>query len=173
LGSLTIHAIQGTKGGPAIAGDPVKVEVYNNGQLAGQVDTKLDDKGVVTVSGVPMGDVFQIAVRVSHAGADFNVTPVFAPNTSEQQVDVTVAESTEQAPDWFVHMRHIMAQPGADGLNVIDMVSVQNPSDRAWIGSADANRQTRHVHTAASSGRQGRATGRVQRQSPIRFRQGR
>ena len=53
-------------------------------------------------------------------------------------------KTTEQEPEWIIHMRHIMVQPTDKGLRVIDMLAVENPDAAAWIGKADAagNRST-------------------------------
>jgi hypothetical protein len=65
---------------------------------------------------------------------------------AEQQVQVPVFESTEAAPAWTVKMQHVMLEPTVDGVRVMEMLAVENPSDRAWIGKAagttDGKRRT-------------------------------
>jgi hypothetical protein len=66
------------------------------------------------------------------------------PDKPDQTIPVTVYESTESAPSWKVGTRHLMLAPSAGGLMVSDMLSLQNPSDRTWIGMQrdDGKRQT-------------------------------
>lgn len=60
-------------------------------------------------------------------------------------VDVTVYEPTQEAPAWTVKMRHVMVQATAAGLMVAEVVVVENPSDRAWLGAAGADGKRRTV----------------------------
>jgi hypothetical protein len=57
----------------------------------------------------------------------------------DQQVQVPVYESSEEQPAWQIRMQHIMLQPTTDGVQVMEMMAVENPTDRAWIGKAGAD----------------------------------
>jgi len=59
-------------------------------------------------------------------------------------MEVTVYEVTDEAPPWRVSMRHVSAERGPVGLVVAEMLVVENPADKTWLGaSADAqNRRT-------------------------------
>ena len=50
---------------------------------------------------------------------------------------LTVYEATEQAPAWTVKMRHVMVFPSPTGLAVMEVLALNNPTDRAWLGPPD------------------------------------
>ena len=52
-------------------------------------------------------------------------------------------------------MRHVVVKPTDEGLGVIDMFSINNPSDRTWLGAAgaDGKRITLTVPVPASAGK--------------------
>jgi hypothetical protein len=134
--ALFIRAVQGTKGGPTIAGDPVTVELFYEGEVVKKVEAKLNSEGNVLVQELPPLGV-QPLVKINHAGVEYVAEgDVLDFKRPQQRIDVTVYEATEQVPAWHVHMRHLMVQPVAGGVEVMDMLVVQNPADRAWVAAA-------------------------------------
>lgn len=143
--SVAIRAKQGTKDGPAIGEEPFTLELYHRQTLLKKIEGRLDKNGVAVVEGLPAQMPVIAVVRVVHAGANYEaVIEDLGPQKLSGQAEVTVYETTEQAPAWQVPMRHVMAQMTEEGLRVIEVLAVENPTDRAWIGKADANgkRQT-------------------------------
>lgn len=134
-GSITVHAYQGTKGGPAIGGEKVTVELYHRGALLQAVEGKLDATGNTIISDLPLSLPFQPLIRVSHAGVDYSAigNPMDTSHAG-QKVELAVFETTEQAPAWTIQMLHLMVMPAEDGVHVVQMLQVQNPSDKAWVG---------------------------------------
>jgi hypothetical protein len=134
--SISIQAVQGTKGGPAVADVPVVVELWGGGdELIQRIDTKLDKHGVVLVEDLPLMAPFQPRVGVKYGGTTFEVMgAVMDAEHPTQKIDVTVYQTTEEAPKWEIRMRHVMISPSAEGLRVMEMIAIDNPSDRAWIG---------------------------------------
>ena len=138
-GSLAIRAIQGTKGGPAVTGDHVLVTLYSQGEPMREVDTHLDATGVLVLEDLPLVQPLQAEIAISHGGADYEeVSPVLDAAHPQQIVDVTVYETTDQAPAWEVRMRHVMVQPTPQGLQVMEMLAIHNPSDHAWLAPPDS-----------------------------------
>jgi hypothetical protein len=45
-----------------------------------------------------------------------------------------VYESTEQRPDWKIQMRHAIVQQVPGGVQVMEILLVENPADRTWVG---------------------------------------
>lgn len=135
-GKVKVRAVQGTKDGPAISGDKVTLELYVENQPAGKFESKLDDKGEATFEALPLYVSFVPLVTVNHAGVDY---PAFGKpmnrSLPEQGIQLQVYEATDKAPEWTVRMRHLMVEPGPDGLSVVEMLQVENPSDRSWIGT--------------------------------------
>lgn len=136
VGSVTVRAVQGTAGAaPVPAGTPVVIEVLQNGHSAGKLETKLSADGTASAVGVPMGSNLVTVARVTHAGVDYEaVAAPFDGKNSVVQLDVMVYEAGDEKPDWSVPMRHLIAQPAQGKLHVMEVLSVQNPSDRAWRG---------------------------------------
>lgn len=142
FGTLTVRVQQGTKGGPAVARDLVVVDLYNSrGAVVRSVSGTLDAQGAATFERLPLAVPFQPLVRVTHGGVEHTaVGNVMDGRHSGQQVRMTVYEWTETPPAWSVTMRHVIIDPTPEGVvSVTEILSVQNPTDRAWVGRADAN----------------------------------
>jgi hypothetical protein len=136
IGVLTVRAVQGTKGGPAVSGDDVTVEIYENNRLTGSVSGKLDSNGAVSIDGVPISPRHQALVKVTHAGVEYQGIAESASATNNVlQLSVPVYEATEQTPDWSVQMQHMIVQPVEGGVQVMEVLAIANPTDRAWIGT--------------------------------------
>lgn len=137
-GTLKIHAVQTTPGGPAATGEPVTIELYYNGQLFDQTNTNLSPDGTLDVSGLPIRMGIQPVVKVTHKGVIFAATgAIMDADHPDQKLDVPVYETTDKAPDFSVTMRHVMVSNSPTGLNVMEMLAVNTPGDRAWVGNAD------------------------------------
>ena len=163
-GKLTVHAVQGTKGGPTIAGDPVVIELYQakTGQMFKRIETKLDAQGAVVVEDLPVALGFQPRVSVRHGGAEYVVAGEAMDGVrADGKVDVTVYESTDQAPAWQVPMRHVIVHRVPEGLHVTEMLSINNPADHAWLGTARRRWRPHHADFAVT-GRRGKAGDRRQ-----------
>jgi hypothetical protein len=137
-GSITIKAVQATKGGPAVGADAVVVEYYNaRGEVAAKNQATLSDKGEVTIKDVALTNPVQPLITITHAGVEYKAPGnVMDGNNREQEVEVSVYETTDKEPAWGVRMRHVIVQPGREGLDVTDMISVFNPDDHTWTGKA-------------------------------------
>lgn len=143
---LAVRARQGTAGGPAVAGDEVAVKLYAGNELVKEIPAKLDEHGVATLEDLTIDRAVQALVTVNHKGVSFEaVGGVLNGQQKRATVDVTVYEPTEQAPPWTVKMRHVMVLAGAGGLKVAEVVVVENPSDKAWLGVAGENGKRKTV----------------------------
>jgi hypothetical protein len=140
FGTLTIKAVQGTEGGPKPVGDKVTVELYNSGHAINTAEAVLDADGSLVAENVPIGVPVQPVVKIAHAGAEYQgVGEVLEAAHPKQTIEVAVYETTEQEPAWTVKMRHVMLRPGhePDTITVIEMLALENPADRAWLGKAN------------------------------------
>ena len=87
---------------------------------------------------MPVDQPVQPLVTITHAGADYSATgEVLDAEHPNQKVEVAVYESTEKAPAWSVKMRHVMVKSTPEAVQVTEMLAVDNPSDRAWLGNTD------------------------------------
>ena len=136
-GVVEIKALQGTKGGPPVGADPVLVEFYDaQGKVVGKKEAKLDAKGEVAVGEISFGGPVQPLITVTHQGVEYRaIGSVLTSRQNIQQVEMTVYEATEQEPAWVVKMRHVILANAPAGVQVTEMVSLHNPTDRAWIGA--------------------------------------
>ena len=142
-GTLSIRAVQGTKGGPAIAGDAVTVEIYGEGsKIIKTLQTKLDAKGEASVE-ISLDVICQPVVRIMHGGVGYEgIGKVMDRTHGTQQIEMTLAEATEKQPAWEVKMRHVLVHVAPEGLHVTEMLSIVTPGDQTWIGTEAAGRRT-------------------------------
>ncbi len=165
-GTLVVQAVQGTRGGPAIAGDAVVVELIHDGQSVKKIETKLDDHGQVLLEDLAIGQGVQPDVLVRHAGVEYRQTGEYMHTSPpDQRVTVVVYESSEQAPPWVIRARHLFVKRCDEGLYVKDMMVVESPTDRTWVGRPDAKglRSTLELQLAPNTGRVDFYTGFDQR----------
>jgi hypothetical protein len=141
IGKLTVRAVQSTKDAKAIpAGTPVTVELSVNEQVLDKREGKLDESGVATFDAIPVLTGVQPVARVNYNGVDYEAAGSVMDGThADQQLQVQVYESTETEPAWQIRMQHVMVAPSAEGMQVMEMLAVENPTDRAWIGKAAAD----------------------------------
>jgi hypothetical protein len=140
IGTLTIRAIQRTHGGPPTSGDAVTIELFHRGQALNRIETHLDDTGTVVLDDVPVSYGVQPVVKVSHGGLEYQTLGQLMDREHPNlQMDVHVYATTEQPPAWRFPARHIMVHPDEHGLHVTEMLIVENPTDRTWRGTEDAD----------------------------------
>ncbi len=135
-GKVTIKAQQATANGPVIGADKAAIEIYENNELVKTLPVQLGPDGTGTIDNVPFGGNYDQLAKVTHEGVDFS--GYVDPRKDTQAVTVPVYETTEQEPAWQVKMRHIIVQPAEKAIQVIEVLAVENPTDRAWIGKADS-----------------------------------
>ena len=135
--TLSVQAIQGTTKGPAVGADPVEVDLLRDGDVVSHIEDKLDATGKLTLKDLPGGADITPVVRITHAGVVYNTSgnPLIAQHGGK--VTVKVYEATEEQPEWKIKIRHVMVQPYKDGVQVMEMMGIENPTDRSWIGKAD------------------------------------
>jgi len=144
-GTITIHAIQATKGAAPLGQQTVKVQLVHRGRIFRELETKLDDKGTATIANLPLVMPFQAQAIINHAGVDYaGVSDWIYADQPAGEIELKVYETTEAAPAWNIAMRHV-AMDWQNGMLVVrEMVAIESPSDRTWIGQAqpDGKRTT-------------------------------
>lgn len=139
-GSITIKAVQGSKGGPTIGADPVLVEYLTaQGKINDKAQGTLSDKGEITIKDIPVGLPIQPLITIRHGGVEYKSSGnVMDARRRDQAIEMNLFESTAEEPAWQVRMRHVIVTPTPQGLNVTEMISVFNPGDRSWTGKGGA-----------------------------------
>jgi hypothetical protein len=153
-GTLFIRAIQSTPGGPAVGADPVVIELHVQGQVIERIEAKLDDKGTALLNAIPLRLNPQPVVRITHGGVEYTGTSdPMDPSLPNAELQIPVYEATDEQPAWQIKMRHVMVEPTEGGLQVMDMIAIENPSDRAWIGTptSDGKRATFSIDLPAGA----------------------
>lgn len=139
-GTLAVRAIQGTRGGPEVTEGEVEIVLFHRNQPIKEIKSALDEHGVLMIGDLPIAMGVRPLVRIRHAGVLYqDAGPQMDARTREATVNVTVYETTDQAPDWRIIARHAAADWREDSLEVGETLVVENPGDRTWLGEpADA-----------------------------------
>ncbi len=138
-GSVAVRAIQRTPGGPAIADVKVELLLIHNGAVLDTLTATLDEHGVVLFEDLPVVMGVTPMVRVSYKDVVYQTTGELMDRTHPQQmVEVDCYELTEDAPNWDMHMRHVMVNHGPRGAHVTELFMLRNPSKKTWVGKRDS-----------------------------------
>lgn len=144
--TFNIQALQQTKDAKAVGALPATIEFVLGEESVGQkFSFILDEKGAASVpaKAVPTGAVGY--VTVTYQGVDYHAVSAPVDATRPQtKVGIGVFEATDSKPEWNVAMQHVILSPSQNGLQVMEMLSVENPTDRSWLGTpgADGKRAT-------------------------------
>ncbi len=137
IGTLRIHAQQKTADGPSLQGQKAIVHFYQGDKVIKHVDAVLDANGEATVGDIPLTrNAVQALVMVPYGNITYQaVSHIMNSAMTEAKVEVPVYETTRDIPEWKIAMRHLMISHTSAGVRVVDMLAVDNPSDRTWIGT--------------------------------------
>ena len=138
-GALRVVFTQGTKGGPALGKDAVRVELMAKGVILKTYPATIDEKGMIELHDLPLETMFQPIVTVIHGGAEEQaVGPPMHRYQPAIQMDMKVYETTAEKPEWTVGIRYVKTEPMmVDNrlvLRVTEIVGINNPLERAWVG---------------------------------------
>lgn len=134
-GSIAVRALQGTSGGPAIGSVPVEIELQHRGLTVDTIKAQTDEHGIVVIENLPVAMGIQPVVRVQYANLTYQVQAgLMDAAHPQQQIDVLCYEPTEQPPPWRVQMRHIMLAQAPGGVQVTEIMVLENPAAQTWIG---------------------------------------
>jgi hypothetical protein len=135
-GKLTIKAVL-VSGGVSrpVPGLEAQVHLFHDNRPFKQLKVLLDEHGAAVLEDLPVVMGVVPLVRVEYKGLTYQEAgqPMDASNR-EDAVEVKVYETTEQMPAWHIPMRHIIATPSASGVSVTELIVVENPSDKTWLG---------------------------------------
>lgn len=140
-GRLAIQAVQGTKDGAKVGGEKIVTEFYHQNQLIHQVETQLDEFGVVVIEDIPLAGGVRALAKLEYAGVTYyklSNTEMTA-TKPDMTMEVTVYELTEEEPDWYVTKRDAVLHKSDNGVSVREMIKVINPSDKTWFGIPDGS----------------------------------
>jgi hypothetical protein len=100
------------------------------------IETRLDEHGVTVLENLPAGMDVQPIVQVIYKDMTYQKVGTLLNAASPQQsLEVTCYEPTEDAPDWVIRMWHVMMDRRPPGLFVTEVMVVEHPGDRTWLGT--------------------------------------
>ncbi len=135
VGTIAIKVTQGTPGEPPIGVIPVEVQLFHRGMLLDTIKTETDEHGVALIDQISIAMPVQPLVKVNFDKLDYQVGGgMLDAEHPRQDIEVVCFASTDVPPAWKISMRHLMAVPEAGGLRVTEMMVVENPGQRTWIG---------------------------------------
>jgi hypothetical protein len=149
-GALRVNISQGTKDGPAIGKDPVRVDLLSQGVVIKTIRTTVGEKGVVELRDLPLDVPFQPVITVTHGNAEQQkVGAVIHKYQPAIEFDMPVFETTADKPSWTIGLRGIecdvvVSPENASQLyvRVADMIGGFNPADKAWLGEGSGESRT-------------------------------
>jgi hypothetical protein len=134
-GTLAVRARQGTPGAAAIGPVPIEIELYHRGNHINTIDAHLDEHGVALIEQIPVAMGLQPLIKIAYSGVTYQkVGEVMDPSRPYQMVEVVCYELTEEAPPWSVSMRHVMVSLAPDGVEVTEVMVLNNPTQQTWVG---------------------------------------
>ena len=141
-GTLTIHAVQGTPGGPSVGPCDAEIELRHNGAVISTMSARLDEKGNAAVEGVPIGPGVIPVVTIHHADVYYLQSgELMDAANPDQEITVTCFEVTSDEPPWHIVLRHVMLVGDPHGLHVTEIVQIRSDGDRTWLGTSHASDQ--------------------------------
>ncbi len=135
-GSLSIEAVQGTPGAPAIGITEVEVDLLHQNAVVKAVRTELDAHGRAVIDDIPLTIRVRPVVRVRYAGVTYQEVGEFMdPASPNQTIQVTCYEVTDEMPAWTIPIRQVMLSYAPSGVKVTEIMMVMNPGKRTWLGA--------------------------------------
>lgn len=139
-GTIAGRVLNGTAGGGSVGGLTVTLRHFSGMQLAEERQAETAADGSFSFEGLPTGPQDAYFVVVRYAGVDY-FSPMIQLNAQAQQtVELTVYETTSEANVVRVNSRSLViagASPELRIVDVMDIVIVENTSDRTYIGDRD------------------------------------
>jgi hypothetical protein len=113
------------------------VQLVHSGAVIKTITSELDEHGVVVLENIPIGMGVLPVVRVEYAGVMYQQPGVqMDVNNRQQKIDVQCYEVTQDKPAWRMVMRHVMVGRDRQGLMVAEVVVINNPGERTWLGES-------------------------------------
>lgn len=135
-GTLTIRGVQSSKGGASLAGDEVEITLLHRDVSVKQFRGALNEQGVLVVDDVPIGIAVNPIVRIRHGGVQYqDEAKEMSAQATSAELEVKVYEVTDDAPAWTTTVRSLIAEKHPGFFAVSEMVVVENPGDRTWLGA--------------------------------------
>jgi len=134
-GTLAIQAVQGTKDGPPVGGEDVEIIIFHRDQPVQQINSKLDDHGLLVVENLPVSLGIRALVRVQHAGVLFqDAGPPMDDANPTGSMNITVYEVSDERQPMDIVVRQLAGALVSNGVDVAETVVVENNGDRTWLG---------------------------------------
>ncbi|MCC7408203.1 MAG: hypothetical protein IT442_09035 [Phycisphaeraceae bacterium] len=139
VGRVTVQIVQHTPDTTGVTSGTVTLELQHRGHVMHSLTAPIDEHGRAVFDSVPVGIPVVAVAQFEHQGVRFSAQsePLSAENPNAD-IELTVCETTTQRPDLAISSRHVMVRVTPHGLMVQEMLSVDNPTDKAWAPSEPA-----------------------------------
>jgi hypothetical protein len=140
-GTLNITVIPGSANPTSTGHEAVTVTLLREEMPLLTMELKTDEGGKLTIPDIPLMPPVQVVVAIHHAGLLQQAeVPPLTPDTPERSLTLKVFDTTEEKPAWAVAMRHVFIEyaPDRKSASVMEMMQVDNPTDRVWLGTKAA-----------------------------------
>jgi hypothetical protein len=135
FGTVLVRVVQGTANGPAVGQLPATVQLMMGDQELDKRELQTAADGSLRLDNIPLSMNVTPVVKVKYNDVEYTGQgDVMDGARAEQHLQIPVFETTETAPAWNVKMQHVMLDPSVDGVRVTEMLAIENPTDKAWIG---------------------------------------
>ncbi len=135
--TLEIRVVQGTPGAAAITAGTPTLELYHEDKLFASMPTPLQEDGHIRIYDVPVDHTYIPVVKMTYAGVEYElVGEAIDQEHTNQDLTLRVYETTPDAPQWVVRMRHLVAQATATQLEVNEVIVIDNPADHTFVPAA-------------------------------------
>lgn len=134
-GTLAIRGIQGTKGAPPIGVCDVEINLLHRGQLVKRLNVRTDEQGQAVVADLPVGVAVRPLVRIKYDNVLYqDSADQLDPSRPATKLDIYCYKTTDAPTPWKIVSRQIALAPEGGSVTAVDTVTVENPTDKTWIG---------------------------------------
>ncbi|MEX0777331.1 MAG: hypothetical protein WD042_16630 [Phycisphaeraceae bacterium] len=135
LANLAIKVSHGTAGGKLPQNMVAKIKFVAGDKVIKETEAQIDSHGVSILADVQLPGPAQPYVTVQHGDLKFlAVGKAMGSTAADQMLRLTIYDAAAEAPQWSVTMRHVMVRRDARGLFVTEVLVLNCPGDRVWVG---------------------------------------
>ncbi len=141
--NVTLQVNRPGTAGPPLKGLPVTVWLIHQNEPLREYKRQLGASASLQIKDVKLSVPVMPLVRVTYDGVDYEVRgPILNTRQPSAKIEVQVYPTTTSKPPLHVAMRHVMLRRGAQGIWVHEVITLENPTQRAWINAAKKTQNT-------------------------------
>jgi hypothetical protein len=137
VGSVSGTVSNGTEGGGDVVGTTVYLSRFQGMDLVEELTTTVDEDGTYRFEDLPINPGEAYLATVEYEGLPFRSSMILLTQESDAERDVTVFEPTSDPAVLRIISRGVViagADPDIARVNVLEILAIENDSDRAYVG---------------------------------------